>query len=79
MRMKGIETGSAAFPVTHQVDLNMDTICEAQGGMTLRDYFAAKAMQSLMILYPNSGASGVAVDAYKQADTMLSERKGELG
>lgn len=48
-------------------------------GMTLRDYFAAKAMQSLL----NSGyedgfeedCKGLATLAYEIADAMLAERK----
>jgi len=50
-----------------------------QGGMTLRDYFAAKAMQSLLRQYPdhlmNSPANEVACDAYILADAMLKARE----
>ncbi len=45
-------------------------------GMTLRDYFAAKAMQSI-ILSPHTKDEGVAVQAicsYEIADAMLKER-----
>lgn len=49
-------------------------------GMTLRDYFAAKAMQALLRQYPdhlmNSPASEVASDAYSMADAMLVAREG---
>jgi len=48
-------------------------------GMTLRDYFAAKAMQSLLRQYPdhlmNSPANEVACDAYILADHMMKARK----
>ena len=48
-------------------------------GMTLRDYFAAKAMQALLRQYPdhlmNSPASEVASDAYSMADAMLAARE----
>ena len=48
-------------------------------GMTLRDYFAAKAMQSLLRQYPdhlmNSPANEVACDAYILADAMLKARE----
>lgn len=49
-------------------------------GMTLRDYFAAKAMQSLVLAaYTSSvqvGAeSEVAQQAYSFADAMLAERE----
>jgi hypothetical protein len=45
-------------------------------GMTLRDYFAAKAMQGLLSarnpLVTNIG--GIAEAAYEMADAMLAER-----
>ena len=48
-------------------------------GMTLRDYFAAKAMQALLRQYPdhlmNSPASEVASDAYSMADAMMKVRE----
>jgi len=50
-----------------------------RSGMTLRDYFAAKAMQSLLRQYPdhlmNSPANEVACDAYILADHMLKARE----
>ena len=52
---------------------------KTEGGMTLRDYFAAKAMQALLRQYPdhlmNSPASEVASDAYSMADEMLKARE----
>ena len=53
------------------------------GGMTLRDYFAAKAMQAIITLTTNlsqsyfSGDSGntIALDAYIMADAMLKARE----
>jgi len=53
-------------------------------GMDLRDYFAAKAMQSLILAVSadqhstNPGLSvpaGIALDAYALADAMLAERE----
>lgn len=49
-----------------------------ESGMTLRDYFAAKAMAAMLSLQDvhfNNGESEVAVWAYSQADAMLAERK----
>ena len=50
---------------------------EMRGGMSLRDYFAAKAMQSLMLdrefLLRGNGRD-VAGSAYEYADAMLAER-----
>jgi hypothetical protein len=45
-------------------------------GMTLRDYFAAKAMQSLLSSdYGGEGCNGVAIDAYDIADAMMKARE----
>ena len=60
--------GGSAFPVP--VDVNPDGVtC----GMTLRDYFAAKAIQALV---SNSHVlnTDAASHAYKIADAMLAER-----
>jgi hypothetical protein len=43
--------------------------------MTLRDYFAAKAMQGAAASTMNySSPQAAAADAYKMADAMLAER-----
>jgi len=59
-----------AFPAMH-FDLS-----EGEHGMTLRDYFAAKAMQAL-ISEPSLKASmdEFAHRAYQIADTMMEERQ----
>jgi hypothetical protein len=53
-------------------------------GMTLRDYFAAKAMQGLIsshwceearVLSPKLGAEELATDAYIMANAMLKARE----
>ena len=47
-------------------------------GMTLRDYFAAKAMQGLFASWGNHDAEGfadIASDAYLAADAMLKARE----
>ena len=49
-------------------------------GMTLRDYFAAKALTGVLYMVahgvhdPADSAKGYAVEAYKLADEMLQER-----
>lgn len=55
--------------------------CETQSGMTLRDYFAAKAMQGLIMKWSLENGSfrfedpeGVSAMSYKFADAMLVER-----
>jgi len=63
--------GGPAFPVKQP--LSSDAL-----GMTLRDYFAAKAMQGLIASFetiPDAPwLDGVAIDAYSMADAMLKER-----
>ena len=46
---------------------------EPETGMTLRDYFAAKAMQALLPDYP----SFIAQQAYHYADAMLKARESQ--
>lgn len=55
--MNNKNTGGPAFPVTSDVDAQN----EAWGGMTLRDYFAAKALQGFCAnpaVFAANGMSG---------------------
>ena len=72
--MSKIKDGGPAFP---QPDLMEDGVCLSQGetGMTLRDYFAAKAMQGLDVTRYAGGYSLLAENAYKIADAMLEVRE----
>jgi hypothetical protein len=64
--MNNTNTGGPAFP-TH---LNLTQ------GMTLRDYFAAKAMQGLLAgALKSSDTSLIARDCYAMADAMLKARE----
>lgn len=86
--------GGPAFPVKLQNDTGRQItgfmaeeiqvgVTANYSGMTLRDYFAAKAMQG-MLAYPgddqrgshhnNNDAEGVAQMSYAYADAMLAER-----
>ena len=72
--MSNTNTGGPAF--AQQLECNRDGYA-VTGGMTLRDYFAAKAMQSLIL-----GLTGhdneipdTAEDAYEFADAMLKARE----
>ncbi len=60
--------GGPAFPAMH-FDLGDD-----EHGMTLRDYFAAKAMLGLLNSTRISQPDWIAKDAYEMADAMLKER-----
>jgi hypothetical protein len=62
-----------AFPAMH-FDL-----ADNEHGLTMRDYFAAKAMQAIMAgQYPitkqHDAASRIALAAYQMADAMLEAR-----
>ena len=46
---------------------------KTEGGMTLRDYFAAKAMQAL--IDNDTLFSDIAIQAYQLADAMLKARE----
>lgn len=69
--------GGPAFPLPHFVDDELQ-------GMTLRDYFAAKAMQALLhptyiessVRKPHSNPlADIPRVAYRYADAMLKARK----
>ena len=65
------DTGWSAFP--QYVISNNGTY--TQGGMTLRDYFAAKAMQGLLASNVEASMSEFARRSYQMADEMLKERE----
>ena len=72
--MTQIKDGGPAFPFRgiHATD-------EQHDGMTLRDYFAAKAMQGMMANSEITRPDEVKIcdAAYKIADAMLDEREQE--
>lgn len=65
-----IDDGGPAFPQSANSDFTML-------GMTLRDYFAAKAMQAITLDYINAADydSDIARTSYRIADAMLAARK----
>jgi hypothetical protein len=82
--MSNTNTGGPAFPKTPFIEIGTP-----QNGMTLRDYFAAKAVQSLIAgSFTDVGQEGIeanrqpfqniedlmAETAYKYADAMLKAR-----
>ena len=85
--MNNTNTGGPAFPVADPFKVKCpDTETEAlrlQQGMTLRDYFAAKAMQGLMGRswadaagkFPENLHGVWATAAYQMADAMLKARE----
>lgn len=76
-----LETGGPAFPEPGLSGLPNGEFIYGQGGMTLRDYFAAKAMQGLMgrtwdvqKLSPDELFDRWATSAYMAADAMIKAR-----
>jgi hypothetical protein len=73
--MNNTETGGPAFPCEWDY---IDTNRQMANGMTLRDYFAAKAMQGMVNYGPwsdNHDRMQIAGCAYKLADAMLKARE----
>ena len=65
-----------AFPRPYSHDDYLEDIDYlAQDGMTLRDYFAAKAMQADLTGYDGANWSRVATQAYQMADAMMKARE----
>lgn len=83
-----INTGGPAFPKAGNEFSEMEWVpAAAESGMTLRDYFAAKAMQTIMHSYDMIDSFSddevkeaesfqylMAKDAYIMADAMLKAR-----
>ena len=80
-----IETGGPAFPVQYSNEADGPTVMP-HVGMTLRDYFAAKAMQTLIACaWDRSGDTNHIIDddgrvslhlrSYEHADAMLKARE----
>ena len=62
------DTGGQAFPL-------LFTHATTQEGMTLRDYFAAKAMQAVIARGDDTNRPGMAEWSYAMADAMLKARE----
>ena len=72
------DKGGPAFPQHPDMPSQLGCISsESDAGMTLRDYFAAAAMQSLIVVYHDDKnlVSDYAQRAFEIADSMLEERK----
>lgn len=72
--MSARNDGGPAFPFQASDGVAMHNPCY---GMTLRDYFAAKAMAAIIIGNGADGSTltlGAAKDAYAVADAMLAAR-----
>ncbi|MFJ4113773.1 hypothetical protein [Pseudomonas sp. NPDC089758] len=74
------DTGGPAFPVSYDHDTfqpsHVDEAKQLMSGMTLRDYFAAKALQGLCA-DPNTAdakRADLVAECYELADAMLAAR-----
>ncbi len=70
--MSKINDGGPAFPIVEQ-----DTTCSVSPGLSLRDYYAAKAMQGAFtspIEASKEGQAYIAMHAYRMADAMIAAR-----
>ncbi|MGK6416844.1 hypothetical protein ACFGD2_012090 [Citrobacter freundii] len=71
------KTGGRAFPCDSIVERDevghLHGFEVSSGGMTLRDYFAAKAMQAMITAHEPQGA--IPGWAYEMADEMLRARE----
>lgn len=63
-----------AFPINHQEDANGNVLAYAEFGMDLRDYFAAKAIQGLVVGKDVINRDATAKVAYELADSMMKAR-----
>jgi len=77
--MSNKDTGGPAFPVHPDMAAQLGCVpSSSDAGMSLRDYFAAKAMQSLITapnVRPMIEDGEVSWWAYKMADAMLKARE----
>jgi len=74
--MNNTNQPESAFPSTFK-SLHPEEQQVHRWGMTLRDYFAAKAMQSLIVAYKDdhSVSDEISKRAYYYADAMLKARE----
>jgi hypothetical protein len=70
--MTEIKDGGPAFPTL----MKAGDLAVSEGGASLRDYFAAKALQGLLGagMYDTKGANQCALESYELADAMLRAR-----
>lgn len=71
------ENGGPAYPAHIRGNTGTDTVSfSSTSGMSLRDYFAAKAMQGLIHSFAiSSTIEYITALSYSYADAMLEERE----
>ena len=74
--MKPNEVGSAfPHPEVARVQDGRCVVADADPGMTLRDWFAGKALAGMLAAHGGFDFNGRAEDAYHMADAMLNARQ----
>lgn len=73
--MSKIDDGGYAFPRAATETNNPNMFFEPQEGMTLRDYFAAAALQGILANPTEVSSATVVKASYEYADAMLAARK----
>lgn len=81
-----VNNGGPAFPrILSTIDHDGEQMHTGNNGMTLRDYFAAKAMTGLIAGSLSDGSHPgedfpkmIALISYKLADSMLEERSKDV-
>ena len=73
--MSNTNTGGPAFPLQAYEEWGGDEV-KGCPGMTLRDYFAAKAMLGMYAseTFPTGLMADTATEAYQMADAMIAAR-----
>lgn len=69
--------GGTAFPTQVQITKNGDVCAYASDGMSLRNYFAAHAMQGILSQGAHIRVDQIVNDSYMIADAMLKKIKNE--
>lgn len=67
------DNGGPALPVV-ELDRVTGGVCDQHFGMTMRDYFAAKAMQGMLAAAENYPTTELVSYAYEVAEAMLKAR-----
>lgn len=70
-----MKNGGPAYPTDCKP--TMDGTVLRGGGLTIRDYFAAAAMQSLIRNLEYTSVDNIALNAYRYSDAMLAQREKE--
>lgn len=86
--MTQVKNTEPAFPESGLSGLPNGEFIQGRPGMSLRDYFAAKALPTILALYcedaningyGNDWKRNVAINAYAMADAMLKARENTDG